>query len=265
MRHLARAVAAAAALAALAGLPASAESERAEIAPSIPAYEADPLFDDDYEDPAEPGDPFEPANRAFFGFNRKVDEVFWRPMTRGYQFVVPDPARRGIRRFFVNLNSPAVFVNKVFQLRFEEAAQTFGRFVLNTTVGLGGLFDAGVEAGWNPQHADFGQTLAFAGVESGPYVVFPVFGPSTVRDACGDVVDRLFLPLTYVLGIAPQIVLGAGEGMSVYDQHAESLSALESSSVDFYAAVRSAYRQSREAEIWGTDAAPPVGEERARD
>jgi phospholipid-binding lipoprotein MlaA len=216
----------------------------------------DPIFDDasQFPDEFQAADPWEGTNRVFFAFNQKLDAVFWRPITSGYRFVVPEAGRRGIYRAFLNLNSPSIFVNDLLQLRFRNAGETLGRFVLNTTLGMGGLFDAGIEAGWKRHEADFGQTLALVGVGSGPYLVLPVFGPNTVRDGLGDVVDYMFQPLTYFLGPSQQLFLGGTEGLATRDHHARQLDALESSSVDFYAALRSAYFQNREAEIWGAPA-----------
>jgi len=241
----------------LAALPATAEPGAPESNPVVPegdsiaAEPVEPLIEEDIEFEDDPADPWEPTNRVFFGFNQLLDKVLINPFTKGYRFVVPDPVRRAVRRAFVNLNSPSVLVNDVLQGRFKDAGVTLGRLVLNTTVGWGGLFDVGQAAGWEYHHADFGQTLALAGVSSGPYVVIPVFGPSTVRDGFGDLVDRMFQPLTYVLGIAPNLVLGGGTGLSLRDEKDEQLRALEESSVDFYAVLRSAYLQNREAEIWG--------------
>jgi phospholipid-binding lipoprotein MlaA len=211
-------------------------------------------------DPAE-RDPWEPANRVVFGVNEFLDTVLFDPITEGYQFVVPEPARRCVRRLFINLNSPSVLVNDLLQLRFQDAATTAGRLVVNTAIGWGGMFDAAIELGLESHHSDFGQTLARAGVKSGPYVVLPVFGPSTVRDGFGDLVDRMFQPLTYLLGPTSQIVLGTGNGLAIRDENDEKLEALEESSLDFYAVLRSAYFQHRDAEIWGhtyVDAAAAV-------
>jgi phospholipid-binding lipoprotein MlaA len=215
------------------------------------AIDPDPLFDEAFEIGPAAWDPIEPANRAFFSFNRGVDLVVLDPIARAYKFLVPQPGRRAVRRVFRNLNSPSVFVNDLMQLRLRDAGETLGRFVLNSTVGIGGLFDAGIEAGWEPHHSDFGQTLALWGVGNGPYLVLPLFGPSTTRDGFGNLVDRMFQPLTYFLGFGTQLVLGTGIGISAYEAHAVQLTALEESSVDFYAALRSAYLQNRDAEIFG--------------
>jgi phospholipid-binding lipoprotein MlaA len=197
------------------------------------------------------GDPFESFNRHMFSFNETLDTVAWDPMTRGYQFLVPEPVRRGIHRVFLNLESPVILVNQLFQLRFKDAANTTARFLINSTAGAAGFFDAaGAGAGMELVGADFGQTLARYGMSSGAFLVVPLFGPTTVRDLSGDVVDRLFDPLTYVVGpIEWWIVLGASEGLALREAHSEALDALEASSIDFYSALRSAYHQSREAEI----------------
>ncbi len=215
----------------------------------------DPLFDDEYDDDygdeigAAVNDPIEGTNRAVFTFNQKIDDVFWKPITRGYQFVVPEIARESIRRVFVNLNTPIYLVNNLLQLRFKEAAETTGAFLLNTTIGVGGLLEPAKEAGWEPRPADFGQTLGVVGVGSGPYLVIPLLGPSTVRDAFGDVVDRAFHPLTYFIGPWTQAMVGGGYGLSMREAHDAQLSALEASAVDFYALMRSAYAQHRDAMI----------------
>lgn len=213
--------------------------------------EPNPLFDEDLglEGDGSDRDPIEPLNRVFFTVNETFDWALWSPLTRGYQIAVPGPARRGIYRVFRNLNSPSIIVNKLLQRRFEGAAKALGRFVLNTTIGWGGLFDAGKAAGWEYDHADFGQTLALAGVPSGSYLVLPLLGPTTVRDGFGDAVDQLLYPLTYFLGPIMRIYVGTGNGLSTREAHAEELRALRGSSVDFYSVLRSVYLQNREAEI----------------
>ena len=211
----------------------------------------DVLFDEEFyfgED-LSAKDPFERANRTFLKFNRGLDRYVLSPLTRGYRFVVPEIARRAVRRMFVNFNSPSILVNDLLQLRFADAGQTLGRFLLNTSLGLGGIFDVGVEAGWVHHEADFGQTLARMGVGSGPYLVLPVLGPNTVRDGFGDIVDVLFQPLTYLIGPTPNIWIGTGSGFTKLEANSRLLRVLEESSVDYYSALRSAYRQARAAHI----------------
>jgi phospholipid-binding lipoprotein MlaA len=196
-----------------------------------------------------PNDPFEGTNRALLSFNQGLARRVFDPMIRGYRFAVPESARRGVHRAFVNLKAPSTLINDLLQLRFMNAAETLGRFLLNTTVGFGGIFDVAIEAGWQHHEADFGQTLARLGVASGPYLVLPVFGPNTIRDGFGGVIDLFFQPLTYLIGPAQNLVIGVSSGFTTLDAHDSSLKALEESSVDYYAALRSAYLQNRAAHI----------------
>jgi phospholipid-binding lipoprotein MlaA len=241
--------------------PAGGESANAPL-----AY--DPIFDEEFdaelelESNMEDSDPFENANRKVFAFNRGLDTYLFSPITRGYRFVVPKLARKGVRQVFLNLNSPRVMVNDLLQLRFKDAATTFGRLVLNSTVGIGGLLDPGTAAGWERHDSDFGQTLGKMGVASGPYIVVPVFGPKTLRDGFGDVVDLAFQPLTYILGPTEwllQVSIGSGRGLTVLEHSHDKVEALEESSVDFYAAMRSAYLQIRRAAT--EESEPPAGGE----
>ncbi|MBW1685348.1 MAG: VacJ family lipoprotein [Deltaproteobacteria bacterium] len=217
--------------------------------------EPDPLFDEDFDEEFEElagpevYDPLESGNRVVFGLNRQIDRFFWAPVTSGYRFVVPAPARRSVGRAFANLNTPIYLVNNLLQVRFRDAAETLGAFLVNSTVGVGGLFDAGQWVGLASQPADFGQTLALAGVGNGPYRMIPSLGPSTLRDGAGAVVDRFFHPLTYLIGIAPQLMWGGGVGVSRRTEADAKLKALEESSLDFYSVLRSAYVQTRQHSI----------------
>jgi phospholipid-binding lipoprotein MlaA len=208
-------------------------------------------YSDDY--PAELGnsvpDPIEPVNREFFTFNDQVDQLLLLPVTKAYQFAVPEPVRICIRRTFRNLRSPVYFVNDLLQLRFRDAAETLAVFALNSTAGVGGLFDAAAEAGWEAHSTDFGQTLGLYGVHSGPYLVIPLLGPSTLRDSVGDLVDRAFDPFTYFFGMGGLIFLGTSSGFVTREANSEAIQALRSSSVDYYAAMRSAFTQNRESHI----------------
>lgn len=211
----------------------------------------DPLFDDDlgFSDDFAARDPFEGMNRFTLNLNERIDWLIFDPVTKLYRLAVPEPARDGIHRVFINLNSPAIIVNKLLQMRFEEAAKALGRFTVNTTAGFGGLFDAAKEAGWVHSHADFGQTLALWGTPSGPYLVIPLFGPSTLRDGFGDVVDQFMNPVTYFIGPTPQLFAGAGYGFSRREASIDTVHALRDSSIDYYAVLRSAYLQDRDAQL----------------
>lgn len=217
---------------------------------------ADPLFGDLYDE-AEPAgfpDPLEPVNRGTLRVNRTVDRWLIDPIARTYRWVVPDPARRSIRNLFDNVNAPAVLANDLLQREWRDGGTTVVRFMLNTTVGIAGLFDPAADLGYARHNADFGQTLALEGVASGPFLVLPLLGPTTVRDGVGTLVDLMFRPTTYFLGGADQLlyatVHGGGTGLVQRDANAEALHALEDSSIDYYAALRNAYFQHRTAQIW---------------
>lgn len=241
----------------------------------------DPLFDDDAETAEDPGfpDPFERVNRMTFAFNRQVDRFFIDPVTRAYRFVVPAPARRAVRRALVNLDAPVTFVNDVLQLEPRDAGVTAVRFVMNTTVGVLGLFDVAHDlAGLEGHESDFGQTLALAGMPSGPYLIVPLLGPNTLRDVTGYAVDVMFRPTTYLLTpggafffsgfLEPgtEIVFTTlwqnsteiAEGFATREASGPALKALEASSLDYYAALRNAYYQNRTALVWrrGPDHGP---------
>jgi len=224
----------------------------------IQPSDADDIFDDAFElelarsSDMQRLDPFEETNRKMFAFNELVIDFVFDPIMIGYRFVMPDFARRGLRMAFQNLDAPRILTNDLLQLRFRAAGETLGRFVLNTAFGFGGLFDVGEAAGWERHDADFGQTLGRFGVGSGPFLMVPVFGPTTVRDGLGSIIDLAFQPLAYILGPAEimlQIYIGGGNGLTVIDANRDKLQALEESSIDYYAALRSAYLQSRRAAV----------------
>jgi phospholipid-binding lipoprotein MlaA len=135
------------------------------------------------------------------------------------------------------------------QVRFGNAGVTTGRFVVNSTVGVIGLFDFARCEGLHYHNADFGQTLALYGIDSGPYLMLPVFGPSNVRDLLGDLVDGFFHPARYLLGPPQLLTYGGGAGLATRERHYLELNELEKSAIDFYAALRNAYYQARKAEI----------------
>jgi phospholipid-binding lipoprotein MlaA len=139
---------------------------------------------------ANPADPFEPFNRGVSRFNDAVDDAVLRPAATAYRQVLPSPVRTGINNFFGNLSDVWSFANSVAQLKLQSSAETFMRVNVNTFFGFGGLLDIATEAGIDRHSEDFGQTLGWWGVPSGPYVVLPLFGPSTVRDTAAWPVDR---------------------------------------------------------------------------
>lgn len=142
-------------------------------------------------------DPLEPVNRAVYRFNFEFDHYVFLPIVDAYRFAVPSPLRRGIRNFFNNLREVPTAANAVLQLRPDLATQTVFRFLVNSTIGLAGLFDVATRLGAERQVEDFGQTLGWWGVPAGPFVVLPIFGPSSVRDSGGlaaDLAASIYLP-----------------------------------------------------------------------
>jgi len=236
----------------------AADAEPAQVeaqAPTPPdGRQPDPLFDENYDDelaskPAGFPDPLEPLNRVTFRLNRILDHVILDPVTHLYDLLVPEPLKPAIRRVFRNLASGSVLLNDILQAHPRAAGRTAVRFVVNMTTGLGGAFDFARCGGLYRHNADFGQTLSYYGVGSGPYLVLPIFGPSNVRDAFGDIVDGFMHPAIYLLGPIEQLTYGGGLGIATREEHYHSLQALEKSAVDFYAALRNAYYQVRIAEI----------------
>jgi len=219
---------------------------RAELGP-IPA-ETDWLFEDDAPDPAE-RDPLEPINRGIFGFNEVVYGWVFDPVATAYQWAMPGPGRRAVRRFFSNLNEPVTLVNDLLRLRPLKAGSSGARFLINTTAGVGGLFDPAAAWGLEPHTSGFGGTLGVYRVPSGPYLVMPIMGPSTARDAVGGLVDGIMRPDTWLLAATPRLVMAAGGGFTTYEIERERLDARRDTSGDFYAALRSAYLLDRDARI----------------
>lgn len=147
--------------------------------------------------PGEVYDPLEGWNRGVFGFNNAIDVAVLEPTAKGYRAITNEPIRGGVSNFLSNLNQPVVFVNNVLQAKPGAALDTVGRFMINTTVGIGGIFDPATAAGVPKHREDFGQTLGVWGVPSGAYLMLPLFGPSNVRDTLGIGVDRAFDPMTW--------------------------------------------------------------------
>jgi phospholipid-binding lipoprotein MlaA len=230
--------------------------------PTAPAATApyDPLFDEEWDDEDLVAgnafaDPWEDANRRTHEFNRNLDRWILRPVTDAYAENIPDRTKLSVLNFFNNLSEPSTFLNDLLQREWDDAAIAFSRFLLNTTIGVAGLFDpAGAVFDMSGHNSDFGQTLALAGVPSGPYLVLPVMGPNNLRDSTGLIVDLFLRPTFWLLGPAEYIIYtslqGTGHGIALREQHARSINALEDSSIDFYSSLHNAYGQSREASIW---------------
>ena len=146
----------------------------------------------------DPRDPWERLNRTTFKVNMAIDHAVARPVARGYQKVVPSPVRTSVSNFMDNLFYPITMVNDLLQLKFKGFGEDTGRFLLNTTVGIGGLFDPATKVGLDKHEEDLGQTFGYWGVRPGPYLMIPILGPSDVRDGVGKIGDGFLSPLSYV-------------------------------------------------------------------
>ena len=198
----------------------------------------------------ETNDPFEPLNRGILGFNRGLDFWIMRPLAVTYRDLVPSFVRDMVRNFLENLRTPQVLANDILQGDMAGAGDTSLRFVANTTIGLGGLFDImPARKRWE----DFGQTLGVWGLGEGFYVMLPVLGPSSLRDAVGLAVDSFTDPINWwARNTDREEIVWARAGVTGLDtrtQNLETLDEIERTAIDFYATLRSAYRQRRQDEI----------------
>lgn len=200
----------------------------------------------------ENNDPIEPANRVFYKVNDTLDTYVLAPVARGYRYAVPGAVRRPVRNVLANLSSPVVFANDVLQARPRRAGDTLMRFLINSTAGVGGLFDVATDLGY-PQHGtDFGVTLALWGVGEGPFLFLPFLGPSNPRDASGFAGNILLDPLTYATFGGVNTLNGVRAGVGLVDARERVLDPLDDvkkSALDPYATFRSLYRQNRQSTI----------------
>jgi len=197
----------------------------------------------------ETGDPFEPTNRYIFEVNRFFDEMLLKPVAWWYRAGVPDPARDHIHQAIENLRLPWTAVNDVFQGEMKRAYEASARFVINSTVGVVGLFDVATDWGFPHHEEDAGQTFAVWGAPGDPYLMLPVLGPSNPRDAAGTAVGWFADPVNLVFGSGFALGRGLAGGVDTRERNIETLADLERNSVDFYATIRSVYRQRRDSEI----------------
>jgi len=193
-------------------------------------------------------DPLYAWNKGVFAFNKAADKVVVEPAARTYHNVVPKPGRDGVRNVLGNLRSPVIFGNDLLQGKFGRASKTLARFGINTTIGIGGLFDVAKRAGIKGHTEDMGQTLATWGVSSGPYVMLPILGPSNFRDTTGFILDIGLQPLTYMRFNGRHAILAGRfgvNGVSVREVNLDTVEALRNASIDEYASLKSAYEQLR--------------------
>lgn len=209
-------------------------------------------------------DPLEPMNRAVFSFNEMVDDNVFEPVARGYKKIMPDPLELVVGNFFSNLNDVVVITNSILQLNYESALATGARLLINTTFGIFGLIDiasdisAASDVNLSKRNEDFGQTLGHYGIGSGPYVVLPFLGPSSVRDTFGVAVDSFFMdPVTqgvtgvflhnvdYINSTAVRIPIAAARAVDTRAQLLDVEKTLEEAALDKYEFMRDAYLQRR--------------------
>jgi phospholipid-binding lipoprotein MlaA len=194
-------------------------------------------------------DPIEPVNRGIFWVNGVLDYFFIERISEMYRGVVPQYSRERVAYALRNLNEPVVFANNLLQGEIDDAAITMGRFVVNTTLGLAGIFDVATDLGLQYKKADFGLTLASWGFETGPYIVLPILGPSNLRDGFGRIGDYAFDPINWVF-IAGDLVAvpNCRSGTSILDAKTDNLdllAELRDNSLDEYATIRAWYTERR--------------------
>jgi len=206
---------------------------------------------------AEEGDPLEPVNRSFYQFNDGLDRNFIRPVAEAYVKVTPEPFREGITNFFNNVGYLNVIANDLLQGKVGQFFQDSGRFVVNSTLGIGGLFDPASGMGLPAHQEDLGQTFGVWGAPEGAYLVLPLFGPDSVRNVGDRVTSTLLNPLFYVGGV----VLVPVQALNVVNTRANFLDATrvrDQAALDPYAFTRESWRQRRQFLIY--DGNPPTTE-----
>ncbi|MEW6647739.1 MAG: VacJ family lipoprotein [Pseudomonadota bacterium] len=207
----------------------------------------------------DPRDPWESFNRGMYDFNTDFDNKILKPVAEGYVEVVPQTARTGVSNFFSNLGDVVVLANDLLQLKFRQAASDFSRLLWNTTVGIGGLIDVATPMGLTKHEEDFGQTLGYWGVGSGPYLVLPILGPSSLRDGTGLAVDySQFNLLNEVESDGARYTL---IGLGAVDTRAGLLRTtrlMEQGALDPYLFMRESWLQMRENRVY--DGNPPAPE-----
>ena len=228
----------------------SSEPDEDELETFEDPFAEDAALDDLQAEQKTISDPLEPVNRAFFTFNDKL--YFWalKPVASGYGAVFPEPIRLHVRNFFNNLAFPVRFVNCFLQGSPLCASVELSRFVVNSILGIGGLFDVGTALKLPKQNEDFGQTLGVWGFGPGAYLTLPLFGPSSVRDAVGRLGDAFLDPIGFIsIGILPALGIKAYEQVNKTSLSIGDYEALKEMALDPYVALRSAYFQFRQNQI----------------
>jgi len=198
-------------------------------------------------------DPWEGFNRGIFAFNETADQYVIEPVAKGWDFVLPEVVQTAIDNAFDNVKAPVYVANNFLQGEFEEGYLQIWRFVLNSSLGIGGLVDVADMAGWPDHPEDFGLTLGTWGVPHGPYLVLPVFGASSVRDTVGLGVDAMGSAYSYFVPVYAPIVARATELLNRRAIFLEEIAQAREEAFDFYVFVRNAYLQNREYRLTGIE------------
>ncbi len=195
-------------------------------------------------------DPLEPFNRLMFMINDFADTLVFNPMANLYKTFLPDFVQTGVSNALSNLSEPLRFANCVLQGKIDDAFETLGRFIVNSTLGILGLFDVASDIGLEKHVEDFGQTLASWGITAGPYLVLPILGPSSFRDAIGQGVDTFADPVNYIARCHRKkqyiIIRWSAEAISRRALYIDEIDSLKETSIDFYATIRTLYHQRRQ-------------------
>lgn len=193
-----------------------------------------------------PRDPLEPMNRGIYGFNQGIDKAVIKPVAQGYRTVVPSPVRTGVKNFFSNLNDVIVVANDLLQFKIGQAFSDTGRILVNSTIGILGILDVATHMGLEKHNEDFGQTLGYWGLDSGPYLVLPFLGPSSFRDTFGLAVDAQIDPVLNYDDVSER---NGALALRIIDSRSRTLDAgnlLDEAALDPYEFLRDAYLQRRE-------------------
>ncbi len=232
--------------------PGNLDREDDEQIPVMDETVVESTFEDPFATESEPvQDPWEPFNAGAFTLNYNIDRYALKPVARVYSGVVPPDVQNSLVNAFDNLGFASRFLNSIFQGKLDRAGTEMQRFLLNSTLGVGGLFDVathmfGIEA---PPAEDTGQTLATYGMPSGPYMVLPLLPPMTVRDAVGYAGNIFMNPVNYFIPFGPNLGLNAGDRLNDRAVNLETFEGLEESTIDLYGAVRSGYMDRRAKDI----------------
>lgn len=209
-------------------------------------FAEDPFADEDLD--LKIYDPIEPVNRSIYWFNDKLYFYLLKPVAKGWR-IVPAPARNSVGKFFSNLATPIRLINALLQLKVEAASSELHRFIVNSTIGLGGLFDPATKLKLIKKDEDLGQTFGHYGLGSGPYLVLPILGPSNLRDGVGRIGDAFLHPFPYTLKTGEAFAAKFVEGENELSLDKNTYEGIKKHEIDPYLFIRSAYEQNRAAKV----------------